>query len=59
MPGIAQADLFAGLFEDIADVLFVLEPADALGADNALGPLAGNKLIEQSDTERAATASLG
>ena len=48
LTGITQADLLAGLLKDITDVLLVLEPTDALGADNALRPLASYELIEQT-----------
>ena len=50
---IADADLLACLFEDIADVALVVEVADALGADDALRPLSGYELVEQAEVEGA------
>ena len=54
LAGVAQAHLTACLLEEIARVGLVLEPADALGADNTLRPLAGYELVEQTERERAA-----
>ena len=52
LTGIAQRYLAACLFEDIADVLLALEITDTLGTDNALRPLAGYKLVEQTEIQR-------
>ena len=46
--------MFACLLENVADVGLILEPADALGADDALGPFAGHELVEESDVEGTA-----
>ena len=54
LTGIAQRHLTACLLEDVADVFLALEIADALGTDDALGPLAGHELVEQSKVQRAA-----
>ena len=48
LAGIAAADLFAGLFKDVAGILFVVEVADAFGTDDALWPFAGDELVEES-----------
>ena len=48
LAGIADADLLASLLEDVAGVLFVVEVADALGTDDALGPFAGDELVEET-----------
>ena len=48
---IAQLDLLACLFEDIADLIFILEPADALGADHIARHLAGHKLVKTGQVE--------
>ena len=55
LAGIADADLFVGLLEDVAGILFVVEVADVLGTDDALGPFAGHKLVEESEVEGTAT----
>ena len=55
LAGIADADLFAGLFKDVAGILFVVEVADAFGTDDALGPFAGYELVEESEVKRTAT----
>ena len=55
LAGIADADLFAGLFKDIAGVLFVVEVTDSLGADDALGPFAGYEFVEESEIEGTTT----
>ena len=47
LAGITDADLLTSLFEDVADIAFVLEVADTLGADDALGPFASHKLVEE------------
>ena len=48
LSGISQTDLTTSLFEHRTDVRLVLEPADALGADDACGPLASHELVEES-----------
>lgn len=48
LTGIAQANLFACLLENVANVGLFLEIADALGTNNALGPLAGYEFIEET-----------
>ena len=48
LAGIADADLLAGLFEDVAGILFVVEIADTFGTDDALWPFAGDELVEKS-----------
>jgi len=55
LAGIADADLFTSLLKDVANIAFVLEVADTLGADDALGPLAGHELVEESQIEGTAT----
>ena len=51
LAGITDAHLFAGLLEDVACILFILEVADAFGADDAFGPFASHKLVKQSEVE--------
>ena len=48
LAGITQTNLSARLFEDIADIRFVPEPADTLGTNYAVRPFTGNKLVEES-----------
>ena len=55
LAGIADADLFAGLFKDVADILFVVEVADTLGADDALGPFASYEFVEEAEVKGSAT----
>ena len=55
LAGIADADLFASLLKDVANIAFVLEVADTLGADDALGPFASHELVEESQIEGTAT----
>ena len=55
LAGITDTDLLTSLFKDVAGVLFVVEVADALGADDALGPFASYELVEESEVEGAAT----
>ena len=55
LAGIADADLLAGLLEDVAGLLFVLEITDALGTDDALGPFAGDKFVEKSEIKGTTT----
>ena len=52
---IADADLFASLLKDVAGILFVVEVADALGTDDALGPFAGHEFVEKSEVKGTAT----
>ena len=60
LAGIAERYLFASLFEHVAGLLFVIEIADALGADHVLGPFAGHELVEASQVEgRAAVIDVG
>ena len=53
--GIADADLLACLFKDVADILFVVEVADSLGADDAFRPFAGYEFVEESEVKGTAT----
>lgn len=55
LAGITDADLLAGLLKDVAGIFFVLEVADTLGADDALGPFASHELVEESQIEGTAT----
>ena len=55
LAGITDADLLTSLFEDVADILFVVEVADALGADDAFGPFAGHELVEKTEIKGTAT----
>jgi hypothetical protein len=55
LAGIADADLFAGLFKDVAGILFVVEVADSLGADDAFRPFAGYEFVEESEVKGTAT----
>ena len=55
LAGLTNAHLLAGLLEHVAGVAFVVEIADALGTDDALGPFAGYELIEESQIEGTAT----
>ena len=52
LSGVAQGELLAGLFEDIADVRLLLEPADSLGTYDGSRPLPGQELIESRQAER-------
>ena len=51
LASVADADLFASLFEDVAGILFVVEIADAFGTDDALGPFAGYEFVEESEVK--------
>ena len=51
LAGVSDADLFAGLFKDVAGIFLVVEIADSFGADDALGPFAGHELVEESEVE--------
>ena len=55
LAGVAQRDLLAGLLEEVAGVGFGEEPANAFGADDAGGPVAGNELVEARDVHGFAT----
>ena len=55
LAGIADADLLTSLFKDVAGIFFVVEVADSFGADDALGPFAGHKLVEESEVKGTAT----
>ena len=52
---IADADLFASLLKDVAGILFVVEIADTFGTDDALGPFASYKLVEEPEVKGTAT----
>lgn len=55
LAGVAQGDLLAGLFEEVASVGFGEEPADAFGADDSGRPVAGDEFVEARDVHRLAT----
>ena len=55
LAGIADADLFAGLFKDVAGILFVVEVADSLGADDAFRPFASHEFVKESEVKGTAT----
>ena len=55
LAGIADADLFASLLKDVAGILFVVEVADALGTDDALGPFAGYEFVKKTEIEGTTT----
>ena len=55
LASVADADLFASLFKDVAYILFVVEVADALSTDDALGPFAGYEFVEESEVKGTAT----
>ena len=48
LAGIANTNLLASLLKDVADIALVLKVADAFGADDAFGPLAGYELVEEA-----------
>ena len=54
LASVADADLFAGLFKDVAGILFVVEVADALGANDALGPFASYEFVEEPEVKGTA-----
>ena len=54
MSGIAQAHLFARLFEDVAGLWLVLKPADAFASNDLVGPMLGNEAVEVDQVERLA-----
>ena len=54
LASVADADLFAGLLKDVTDIALILEVADALGTDDALGPFAGHEFVEKSEVEGTA-----
>ena len=54
LASVADADLFASLFKDVAGVLFVVEVADAFGADDALGPFASYEFVEEPEVKGTA-----
>ena len=47
-------NLLSGLLKDIAGVLFATEIADALGANDAAGPVACHKVVEAGEVHGAA-----
>ena len=47
-------NLLSGLLKDIAGVLFAAEIADALGANDAAGPVACHKVVEAGEVHGAA-----
>ena len=51
MSGIAQAHLFARLFEDVAGLWLVLKPADAFASNDLVGPMLGNEAVEVDQIE--------
>ena len=55
LAGITDTDLLTSLFKDVAGILFVVEVADALGADDALGPFASYEFVEESEVKGSAT----
>ena len=54
MSCLVQGHLSASLFEEVAHVFLALEVAHALGADDALGPLACHEVVEVAKVQRAA-----
>lgn len=54
LSGILETHLAACLLEEVAHVGLVGKPAHALAADDALGPEAGDKLVEARQVERTA-----
>lgn len=55
LASVADADLLTSLFKDVAGIFFVVEVADSFGADDALGPFAGHKLVEESEVKGTTT----
>ena len=51
---LVQGHLSASLFEEVAHVFLALEIAHALGAYDALGPLACHEVVEVAEVQRAA-----
>ena len=51
---LVQGHLSAGLFEEVAHVFLALEVAHALGAYDALGPLACHEVVEVAKVQRSA-----
>ena len=51
---LVQGHLSAGLFEEIAHVFLALEVAHALGAYDALGPLACHEVVKVAEVQRSA-----
>ena len=54
LSGIAQAHLFARLFEDVAGLWLVLKPADAFASNDLVWPMLGNEAVEVNQVERLA-----
>ena len=48
LASITDADLTACLLKDVTGFLLILEITDAFGSDDALWPLAGYELVEES-----------
>ena len=55
LASVADADLFASLFKDVAYILFVVEVADSLGADDAFRPFASHEFVEEPEVKGTAT----
>ena len=52
---LTDAYLFTCLFEEVAHIQLVVEIADTLGANHALGPFASHEVIKESQFEGTAT----
>ncbi len=52
---LTDADLLTCLFEEVAHIHLVVEVADTLGTNHALGPFARHDIIKESRFEGAAT----
>lgn len=55
LTSVLEPHLTASLLKEIASLRLVGKPAEALAADNALGPVASHKFVKESQVERAAT----
>lgn len=51
LASISQTNLLASLLEYIADVRFILKPADTLAADDFLRPFAADEIIKEVQVE--------
>ena len=49
-----DTQLLAGLLEEIAHIVLLLEIAHSLATDNRLGPMARHELVEQTEVEGTA-----
>ena len=55
LAGITDADLLTGLLKDVTGILFVVEVADSLGADDAFRPFASHEFVKESEVKGTAT----